>query len=72
MVQYLADTYLIVLIAVQEMNSANYRIKLANLVQQLHEIIKEMHIQNLVLHLNSCLKETIYSAIGRYIVLGLI
>jgi hypothetical protein len=31
-----------------------------------------MHSQSLVLHLNSCIKETIYSAIGRYTVLGLI
>lgn len=35
-------------------------------------MIKQMHNESLIPNLNSCVKETIYSAIGRYISLGLI
>ena len=69
---YMIDTYLLVLIAVSEINNANYVIKQENLIQQLHVAIQVMHADSLIQHLQSCIKETILSALSRYVALGIL
>jgi hypothetical protein len=45
---YMLDTYLIVLMAVQEICNSNYVLREDQLIIELHEAIKEMHGDNLV------------------------
>jgi hypothetical protein len=48
---YMIDTYLLVLIAVSEINNSNYIIKEVNLVKQIHESILTMHADSLIQNL---------------------
>ena len=69
---YLLDTYFVVLMAVQEICNSNYVINEENLIRELHEAIKTMHSDSLIPHLQSSFKETISTAFGRFVTLGLL
>lgn len=69
---HLMDTYLIVLMAVMEIASGGYEIKEDMLITSLHNTIIQMHNQSLVHDLMSCLKETIATALSRYVKLDLL
>jgi hypothetical protein len=69
---YLLDTYFVVLMAVQEICNSNYVINEENLIRELHEAIKTMHSDSLIPHLQSSFKETIATAFGRFVTLGLL
>jgi len=61
------DTYLVVILAVMEINNCNCEVSESNLVTEIHQTIILMHSQNLVTQLHSCLKETIQTALSRYV-----
>lgn len=65
--QSMVDTYLIVLIAVQEMCNNNFVVIKDNLVGELHNEIKYMHSLGLLQQLQSCNKETIGTALDRFV-----
>ena len=69
---YLIDTYLIVLLAAQEICLGVYEIEEDKLVDALHKQIIEMHAQSLVTQLQSCFRETINTALSRFVRLGLV
>jgi hypothetical protein len=69
---YLLDTYFVVLMTVQEICNSNYVVNWGNLVRELHNEIKTMHSDSLIPHLQSCFKETISTALGRFVRLGLL
>jgi hypothetical protein len=69
---YLLDTYFVVLMAVQEICNSNYVLNEENLIKELHNEIKTMHSDSLIPHLQSCFKETIATALGRFVRLGLL
>lgn len=64
---HLMDTYLIVLIAVQEICESNLEIQDENLIDELHKAIILMYSQRLITQLQSCLKVTIETALSRYV-----
>lgn len=53
--------------AVLEICSSNYVVNVDNLTNELHEEIKLMHKDRLIPHLQSCLKETIQTALGSFL-----
>lgn len=69
---HLIDTYLIVLLAAQEICLGVYEIEEEKLVDALHNQIITMHAQSLVQQLQSCFRETIITALSRFVRLGLI
>lgn len=69
---YLLDTYFVVLMAVQEICNANYVVNWGNLIRELHNEIKMMHRDSMIPNLQSCFKETISTALGRFVRLGLL
>lgn len=66
------DTYMIVLMAVAEICNGNYEILEENLINELHKTIITMHGQSLVVNLQSCLKETIGTALARFVSMDLL
>jgi len=68
----LYDTYLLAMMAVQEVNAAGYVIKEENLVNELHHCIQEMYEKSQVNQLGSCLKDVIATALGKFTALGLL
>lgn len=46
---YLLDTYLVVLMAAQEICNSNYVLREENLINELHEAIKTLHSDSLIL-----------------------
>lgn len=69
---HMLDTYLIVLMAVMEICNSNYEVMQEKLVNELHKNIITMHGQSLVQNLQSCLKETITTALSRIVSLQLL
>lgn len=66
------DTYLVVLIALDDIIQGNNVIKEKNLIEQLHFAIIEMHNDNVLPSLQSCLQVTIKTAIHRFASLGMV
>ena len=69
---HMMDTYLIVAMAVMEICNLNYEIEKDNLVNEIHKMIITMHGQSLIFNLQSCLKETISTALSRFVSLNLL
>jgi hypothetical protein len=68
---YIADTYLIVIFALQDICEANHIINETRLVHELHLTIMEMYNDNIIKELPSCLKELIETALRRFNAIGL-
>lgn len=66
------DTYLVVLMAIMEICNGGLEVLEENLVDELHKMLITMTNQGLVLNLQSCLKETIMTALSRYYKMGLV
>lgn len=69
---HMMDTYLIVSMAVMEICNSNCEVLQENLVNELHKTIITMHGQSLLQNLQSCLKETITTALSRMVSLNLL
>jgi len=69
---HMMDTYLIVSMAVMEICNRNCEVLQENLVNELHKTIITMHGQSLLQNLQSCLKETITTALSRMVSLHLL
>lgn len=69
---HLMDTYLAVLMAIMEICNGGLEVLDTNLIKELHKMLIEMTNQGLVLNLQSCLKETINTALSRYYKMGLV
>ena len=72
MSSYLYDTYLLVLLAVQEIQQGSLLVKESNLVTELHMMCLDMYNDNQLTNLSSCLTDVISTAIGKFISLGLL
>lgn len=66
------DTYLIVIMSIMDICMNNHEIRENNLINELHQMIQTMHSQNLISQLNSCLKETIATALASYVKQGIL
>ena len=60
------DTYLVVLIAADEIISSNMVVKENSLVEQIHYAIIDLHNENLLPSIQSCLQVTIKTALHRF------
>lgn len=69
---HLMDTYLAVLMAIMEICNGGLEVLDTNLVNELHNMLITMTNQGLVLNLQSCLKETIITALSRFYKMGLV
>jgi len=70
--QNIFDTYLVVLIALDEIIQGNHVVKEKALIEQLHFAIIDMHNENMLPSLQSCLQVTIATALHRFVSLGMI
>lgn len=70
--QHLMDTYFVVLMAIMEICNGGLEVLEENLVNELHKMLITMTNQGLVLNLQSCLKETIMTALSRFYKMGLV
>ncbi len=68
----LIDTYLITLMMIDNLNGKNLVIKVKTLVKELHVGIKYLYSQGCIPMLHSCLKETIMTALSRFMQMGLL
>lgn len=69
---HLTDTYLVVIMAVSDICHGGFEVVEENLIRELHLVIIKMYEQSLVQQLSSCLKETIQTALNRYVSLGVL
>lgn len=69
---HLTDTYLVVIMAVSEICNGGHEVVEENFISELHLVIIKMYEQSLVQQLSSCLKETIQTALRRYVTLGVL
>lgn len=69
---HIYDTYLVVTIGLDEIIQGNLVIKETNLIEQLHFAIIDLHADNMLPSLQSCLQQTIKTALHRFAKLGYI
>jgi hypothetical protein len=72
MSQYLVETYLIVILAIQAVNRDGFVVREKKLISEVHFKIQEMHEAGLVTQLGSCLIDVIKTAVGKYSQMGLV
>lgn len=66
------DTYLVVLLALEDICEANHVINETKLVNELHMTILHMYNDNIIKELPSCLKQIIETALRRFHVMELV
>jgi len=68
----LIDTYLITLASVEQLCGKNLVLKQKTLVKELHLSMKYLYSQGCLPMLHSCIKETILTALSRFVEMGLL
>ena len=63
---YIANAYLIVLFALEDISQANHVISETKLVNELHQATLQMYRDNLIKEMPSCLKELMETALRRF------
>ena len=72
MAQVYLDTYLIALMAIEQISGKNVIVKRKHLIRELHRCIKVLYSEYVVPHLHSCLDEILSTALSRFVEMGLI
>ena len=68
---YIANAYLIVLYALEDISEANHVISETKLVNELHQATLQMYKDNLIKEMPSCLKELMETALRRFGAMGI-
>ena len=67
---YIANAYLIVLYALEDISEANHTINETKLVSELHQATLQMYRDNLIKEMPSCLKELLETSLRRFNAMG--
>ena len=72
MAQAFLDTYLITLMAIEQITGKHIIVKRKNLLRELHTCLKVLYSEQVIPHLHSCLDEILSTALARFVQMGLI
>lgn len=72
MAQVYLDTYLIVLLALEQISGKNIVVKRKSLLRELHTCLKVLYTEKVIPHLHSCLDEILSTSLARFVQMGLI
>ena len=66
MAQAFLDSYLCVLLAIDQICGKHILVKRKNLVRELHTAVKELYSDKVIPHLHSCLDEILSTSLSRF------
>ena len=66
MAQPYLDSYLLVLLAIEQLCGKNIVVKVRNLVKELHSTAQDLYAEKIYPHLHSCLQEILFTALERF------